>query len=247
MGLMLLLAACAKTVIVHDELADSVATPTVVKKETRRNMPSATHETAQKLQKESPTETESTQNETPGLERIDLIEIWVRSREIHVYQNLDDGTKIEQIFPAATATQEKEKELPFGKIGHVYKIGFNPSWTPTGNIRKEIQKKHPKKKIPKTYPPGKNNPLGIGKMYFIFRGGPNDLGIHDTDEQDSIGKQASHGCIRTYTEDFLDIAAIILKQNGINPDPVIARAKAHPHTSKTIYPKDCPKVVYLKK
>jgi hypothetical protein len=207
----------------------------------------AARKAVQKISEELAAEAESEQEEPVELERIDLIEVWVRSCEIHVYQNMDDDMQIEQVFPAATATWKKEKELPFGKIGRVRKIVFNPPWKPTKNIRKELQAKHPEKNIPKIYPPGKNNPLGIGKIYFTYLGGPNDLGIHDTDNQGSIGKRASHGCTRMHSEEFLDLATIILKQNGFETEKIIARARENRNKTSTYAIADGPTVVYLKK
>ena len=51
--------------------------------------------------------------------------------------------------------------------------------------------------------PGKDNPLGTRWMSLGVRG----LGIHGTDRPESIGKNASHGCIRLRNRDIEDLFA----------------------------------------
>lgn len=42
-----------------------------------------------------------------------------------------------------------------------------------------------------------------------FGGGPGQIGIHGTDDSDSIGQAASHGCIRLSNEDITYLAGIL--------------------------------------
>jgi lipoprotein-anchoring transpeptidase ErfK/SrfK len=51
--------------------------------------------------------------------------------------------------------------------------------------------------------PGKGNPLGTRWMGLNVKG----LGIHGTNRPDSIGKNASHGCIRLRNSDIEDLFA----------------------------------------
>ncbi|MFY4773537.1 L,D-transpeptidase [Metabacillus sp. RGM 3146] len=78
----------------------------------------------------------------------------------------------------------------------------------------------------------KNYPVGIGKMltrtpvgkYFIVNREPNPgepygekwlglskphYGIHGTDNPATIGKTVSHGCIRMYNKDVLELASLV--------------------------------------
>ncbi|HEY5532664.1 MAG TPA: L,D-transpeptidase/peptidoglycan binding protein [Candidatus Anoxymicrobiaceae bacterium] len=71
---------------------------------------------------------------------------------------------------------------PKGKFHITYKEK-NPTWLPTSEWAKD------KKGIPQ--PPGPNNPLG---GYWMDLGG--GIGIHATPYENSLGSQASHGCIR---------------------------------------------------
>jgi lipoprotein-anchoring transpeptidase ErfK/SrfK len=78
----------------------------------------------------------------------------------------------------------------------------------------------------------KSYPVGIGKMlthtpagqFFIVNKQPNPggpfgafwmglsklhYGIHGTDNPSSIGKEVSHGCIRMYNHDVLELSSIV--------------------------------------
>jgi L,D-transpeptidase ErfK/SrfK len=69
---------------------------------------------------------------------------------------------------------------------------IHPTWTPPPNIRAENPK------LPPFIPPGPDNPLGDYAMAL----GVGGIMIHGTNAPASIGKHASHGCIRMYPEDI---------------------------------------------
>ncbi|MDA8561776.1 L,D-transpeptidase family protein [Gammaproteobacteria bacterium] len=79
----------------------------------------------------------------------------------------------------------------------------NPSWTPGPDVRRynEAQGVH----LPKTLPPGPDNPLG---PYAIYLNIPTFL-IHSTVFPESIGRRASFGCIRMNETDIKDFFPII--------------------------------------
>jgi L,D-transpeptidase ErfK/SrfK len=66
----------------------------------------------------------------------------------------------------------------------------NPTWTPTA----EMEKREGKKRVP--VPPGPNNPLGDRWIGWSKPG----FGFHGTIAPRSIGRVASHGCVRLYPE-----------------------------------------------
>ncbi|HRY05849.1 MAG TPA: L,D-transpeptidase [Hyphomicrobiaceae bacterium] len=72
----------------------------------------------------------------------------------------------------------------------------NPSWTPTPQMRRENPK------LPAFVPGGHpRNPLGVRALYIggtLYR-------IHGTDAPWTIGTAVSHGCIRMYNDDVLDL------------------------------------------
>jgi lipoprotein-anchoring transpeptidase ErfK/SrfK len=91
-----------------------------------------------------------------------------------------------------------------GRVREVYPIavGASSSPTPTGQMRII------NKLIAPTYyhrgqiiPPGKSNPLG-SRWLGLSKGG---YGIHGTNVSSSIGKAASHGCIRMRKRDIEDL------------------------------------------
>jgi hypothetical protein len=179
------------------------------------------------------------------VEIVNVIEIGVETREIRIIQNIDDELLIKN-FPAATASVKNTIGLPFEKKGQITKIVFNPTWTPTKNIRKENVKKFGKE-LPKVIPPGKNNPLGIVKLFITYPDGPNDLGIHNTNEPRSIGKRVSHGCNRLSTDDALELAGLILEQGGYDSKEIIRTAKENRKKTLSFKITDGPDVYYKKK
>lgn len=174
----------------------------------------------------------------------DRIIVHVGGRFIEVIQNLDDGGTVVKTYPAGTATKGKNTEtLPFGAVAKVTSIVFNPYYYPTNDTKKEYFKKYGKQ-MPKVYPPGKNNPLGMVKLYLSFNGIPSTLGIHDTDNQKSVGKNVSHGCVRLKKMTALELATLILDQNGYEAKNLVIEALNNP--KKTIKQKiiDGPEVIF---
>jgi L,D-transpeptidase ErfK/SrfK len=69
----------------------------------------------------------------------------------------------------------------------------NPAWNVPASIRAE------KPELPAVVPPGPDNPLGDRWMTI----GNTSYGIHGTNNQWSIGRTATHGCIRLYNDEML--------------------------------------------
>ena len=57
----------------------------------------------------------------------------------------------------------------------------------------------------KMLPPGPNNPVGIMWIALNKKG----IGIHGTDDPDSIGRASSHGCIRLANWDVVKVAELV--------------------------------------
>ncbi|HSI11279.1 MAG TPA: L,D-transpeptidase [Chthoniobacter sp.] len=78
-------------------------------------------------------------------------------------------------------------------------------------------------------PPGPNNPVGVVWIALNKKG----IGIHGTNDPDSIGRSASHGCIRLANWDIVKLAAIVKAGvpvtvddvSGISSAPAAAAAK----------------------
>lgn len=72
-----------------------------------------------------------------------------------------------------------------------------PAWTVPASIRAE------KPHLPAVVPPGPDNPLGDHWMTI----GATSYGIHGTNNPWSIGREATHGCIRLYNDEVARLFA----------------------------------------
>lgn len=75
----------------------------------------------------------------------------------------------------------------------------NPVWTPPASVRKEHRENGDP--LPRTVPPGPDNPLGAFAMTL---GWPSYL-IHGTNKPYGVGLRSSHGCMRFYPEDIAQL------------------------------------------
>jgi L,D-transpeptidase ErfK/SrfK len=76
-----------------------------------------------------------------------------------------------------------------------YRVGekrIDPTWSVPTSIRLQ------RPELPQTVPPGPDNPLGQHWMTL----GQTSYGIHGTDNVWSIGRMATHGCIRLYNREM---------------------------------------------
>lgn len=95
-----------------------------------------------------------------------------------------------------------------GKVTKVYDIAVGKATTPspTGTFHIASRVKNPTWFGPKVIvPPGKSNPLGTRWMGLGYKG----YGIHGTNAPKSIGKAASHGCIRMRVPDAEELFGMV--------------------------------------
>ncbi|TPM01442.1 L,D-transpeptidase [Mesorhizobium sp. B2-3-11] len=77
-----------------------------------------------------------------------------------------------------------------------------PVWTPPPEM---IQRRPELAKYKNGMPPGPQSPLGARALY-LFRDGKDTMyRLHGTPEWDSIGKNASSGCVRFMNQDIIDL------------------------------------------
>jgi len=77
-----------------------------------------------------------------------------------------------------------------------------PTWTPTPSM---ISRNPKLEQWKQGMQPGVNNPLGARALY-IFQDGEDTLyRIHGSPEWQSIGKNASSGCVRMFNQDAIDL------------------------------------------
>ncbi|NJM84655.1 MAG: L,D-transpeptidase, partial [Tabrizicola sp.] len=113
-----------------------------------------------------------------------------------------------------------------------------PTWTPPKEM---IERKPELAKWEKGQPGGPTNPLGARAIYLLSNGVDYGYRIHGTPEWDSIGRNASSGCIRMINQDVIDLyqrvtggeKVIVLTAKGELPKglyipkpPAPAKAKA---------------------
>lgn len=111
-----------------------------------------------------------------------------------------------------------------GQVKKVYPVAVGATNSPSPSGTFEVKNRlvsptyyHPGKVIPA----GANNPLGTRWIGLSTKG----YGIHGTNVENSIGKAASHGCIRMHRKDLEELFADV--QVG---DQVEIRAAADPET-----------------
>lgn len=101
-------------------------------------------------------------------------------RKVYVYR----GDIVEASFPVAVG--KSGWETPTGEF-EVFSQISQPGWT--NPFTDEVM------------PPGPENPLGDRWIGF-WSDGNNVIGFHGTPNRDSVGRAASHGCVRMYNEDI---------------------------------------------
>ncbi len=119
--------------------------------------------------------------------------IMVVNKERRLYLSLGGGDAIS--YPVAIGKPGRA----FSGDTHISRKVTNPTWTPTPNIRRE------KPDLPAVVAAGPNNPLGPRAMYL----GASYYRIHGTNKPESIGKAASHGCIRMLNKDVVHLFALV--------------------------------------
>jgi murein L,D-transpeptidase YcbB/YkuD len=142
------------------------------------------------------------------------IEINVAARKLRLYDHGDQLVKTYRI-----AVGSAKYKTPIGpKV--LDQIVWNPWWIPP---------KSGWAKNSKPTPPGYKNPLGPVKM----RIGPAIL-IHGTNAPNSIGRPASHGCMRMNSSDAVELAWYIQQRLSSQNDPSYL-AMYKKHRSRTVY------------
>ena len=92
-------------------------------------------------------------------------------------------------------------QTPMGRFG-VRHIVWNPAWVPP-------KATWSKGKQPAA-PNDPKNPMKVVKLFFQEP----DYYIHGTDQEDTIGAAASHGCIRMAQADVYDLARFLMQNDG---------------------------------
>ena len=118
----------------------------------------------------------------PIAEEVHLV-VKLQEKRVHVYQ----GDRVIHSYPIAV-----------GKPGYE---------TPQGSFSifsKELNPTFKNFKTGAVIPPGRNNPLG-SRWIGVWTDGKTQIGFHGTNRPQSIGRAVSHGCIRMYDKDVIEL------------------------------------------
>jgi lipoprotein-anchoring transpeptidase ErfK/SrfK len=119
------------------------------------------------------------------------VEAWSQDRRVVVSipdrkLAVVEGDRVVKVFETAVgAPNSPSPEGTFTIVNHIE----DPTWYTKGKV----------------VPPGKANPLGTRWMGLSKKG----YGIHGTNVPSSIGKNASHGCIRMRNHDVEELFKIV--------------------------------------
>ena len=101
----------------------------------------------------------------------------------------------------SVAVGSKKHPTPNGRFA-VRHIVWNPDWNPP-----DAPWAKGKKPLPGGHP---DNPMKVVKLFFSEP----DYYIHGTDDEDSIGEAASHGCVRMAESDAAELARYLQEHAG---------------------------------
>jgi L,D-transpeptidase ErfK/SrfK len=124
--------------------------------------------------------------------------IVINISEMRLYFFTGKGTNMMTTFPVGVG--DEGKETPVGEFKVIKKI-VEPSW----HVPKSIKLESPE--LPSVVPPGPENPLGSHALRLSI---PSVL-IHGTNKPWSLGRMATHGCIRLYPEDISKLFLMVRK------------------------------------
>ena len=125
----------------------------------------------------------------------------------------------------------KNHPTPMGQfwVNHVV---WNPEWHPP-----DAAWAKGKKATPSGHP---DNPMKVVKIFFREP----DYYIHGTDDEESIGEAASHGCIRMTEKDAAELARYLQQQAGASrPDSWYDSVMDRGRPASVILPRGVPMVI----
>jgi lipoprotein-anchoring transpeptidase ErfK/SrfK len=116
-----------------------------------------------------------------------------------------EGDKLIAAYPVTVGSTHTESPIGEWKIRGVAKM-------PTFRYDKAMLKHGKRSGNFHLLPPGPNNPVGVMWIALNKKG----IGIHGTNDPDSIGRSASHGCVRLANWDVVRLATKIKSGDGVS-------------------------------
>lgn len=138
-----------------------------------------------------------------------LISLSVELRAAGDPRSLNEGTQASPARKIIVSLADCRLALVEGdKVIRIYRtaVGAPQSPSPVGSYQIINRITDPAYYVPgKVVPPGPANPLGTRWLGLNVKG----YGIHGTNQPKSIGRAASHGCIRLRNEDMEDLFRLV--------------------------------------
>lgn len=108
------------------------------------------------------------------------------------------GEKVAAAFPVTVGSEQTASPIGSWTVKAIAKL-------PNFRYDPKMLKEGKRSSNSHLLPPGPNNPVGV---VWIALNKPG-IGIHGTDDPDSVGRSASHGCIRLANWDIVKLAAMV--------------------------------------
>ncbi len=118
------------------------------------------------------------------------------------YFFIRNGRSLVKTYPVGIG--DEGTDTPLGTFTVIEKIA-HPSWYVPASIRRE------KPELPAVVPPGPDNPMGSHALRLSKR----TILIHGTDVPWGIGRRVSHGCIRLYPEDIVELYRLVPRSTRV--------------------------------
>lgn len=128
------------------------------------------------------------------------LEVSVSERQLRVFE----GDEVVRSYPVAVG--KAKYPTPRGRFA-IRRMIWNPRWVPPDS---EWAKDETAKE-----PGDPENPMGKVKIFFREP----DYYIHGTDAEESLGRAASHGCVRMANSDAVELARLVMEHGGENRPP----------------------------
>jgi lipoprotein-anchoring transpeptidase ErfK/SrfK len=110
-----------------------------------------------------------------------------------------EGDRVVESYPVAIG--KGSKPTPTGNY-MIRKIIWNPAWVPPDSKWAKGKSSQP--------PGAKDNPMKLVKIFFKEP----DYYIHGTDAVETLGEEASHGCLRMDPDDAYEVARYLMEHGG---------------------------------
>ena len=114
-----------------------------------------------------------------------------------------DGSRVVRQFPVSVGAADFP--TPQGTF-HISRLIWNPSWTPPPSAWARDHKPEA--------PGSPGNPMGRVKIFFQEP----DYYIHGTLLPSSLGRPASHGCVRMRNADAAELGRLLMEEGGATRD-----------------------------